>query len=231
MTPVSAELLPLVAVLDRIEQRLARLEDALGPVQALGRAAPPLVATIADTLDGLAARAQAAGLDLDERASAALHLFERLTAPEVAKPLQAILERTEALAAAVDLLAQAPAVAATVTDTLDGVAARLAEAGVDLDGRGRSLLSLLERVTRPDSIAALRGILDSGLLSPGAVSALGEVGAAVASGHGHTPAPVGAWGAFRALREPDVQRAVGLALEIARRLGASLSTRQLTAPR
>ncbi|MEZ4235259.1 MAG: DUF1641 domain-containing protein [Myxococcota bacterium] len=36
------------------------------------------------------------------------------------------------------------------------------------------------------------------------------------------PAPVGAFGLLRALGEPDVQRAVGFALAVARRVGVRL---------
>jgi uncharacterized protein YjgD (DUF1641 family) len=44
-----------------------------------------------------------------------------------------------------------------------------------------------------------------------------------------TPQPVGLWGAYRALKEPDVQRALGFLLGVARRFGASLSPKQLPA--
>jgi hypothetical protein len=119
------------------------------------------------------------------------------------------LARLESSVERVDSLARgAPALIATVADTFDQVAQRAAEAGIDVDERGRAVLSLLERISRAEAVSALHGLLDSGL---------------------GTPQPVGLWGAYRALKEPDVQCALGFFLDVTRRLGASLSTKQLPA--
>lgn len=219
----------VLAALERIERRLARLESSAARVDAAAAGAPALVATVADTFDGIARRAGEAGIDVDERARAALHLLERLTAPEVAGPLAQLLAHADVLRSAVALLQQAPALLATAADAADGLAARLGEQGVSVDERGRALLSLLERVSRAEAVASVHGLLDSGLLAPGAISVLSNLAQALPSDASHAPQPVGAWGAYRALREPEVQRALGFLLGIARRLGASLQPRQLPA--
>jgi hypothetical protein len=135
----------IIAALERIERRLARLESSVERVNSLARGAPALIATVTDSFDGVARRAAEAGIDVDERTRAALTLLERLTAPEVAGPLTALFAK------------------------------------------------------------------------------------ALPEGASHTPQPIGLWGAFRALKEPDVQCGLGFLLDVTRRLGASLSTQQLPA--
>ncbi len=175
----------IIAALERIERRLARLESSVERVDSLARSAPALIATATDTFDRVAQRAAEAGIDVDERARTALTLLERLTAPEVAGPLTALLEHADTLRAAVDLLQQAPHLLATAMDAADGVASRLA------------VLSNLAKALPCDP--------------------------------SRTPKPVGPWRAYRALKEPDVQRALGFLLDVTRRLGACLSTQQLPA--
>lgn len=138
------------------------------------------------------------------------------------------LSRLESSVERVDAVARgAPALIATVTDSFDGAAQRAAEAGIDVDERARAVLSLLERVSRAEAVSAVRGLLDSGLFAPGAIAVLSNLATALPSDPSRTPQLVGPWGAYRALKEPDVQRALGFLLDVARRLGASLNTRQL----
>ncbi len=140
------------------------------------------------------------------------------------------LARLESSVERVDPFARgAPALIATVADTLDGVAQRAAEAGIDVDERGRVLLSLLERISRVEAVSALHGLLDSGLFAPEAIAALSNLAKALPAGPSRAPKPVGPWGAYRALKDPDVQCALGFLFDVARRLGAFLSTGQLPA--
>jgi hypothetical protein len=145
--------------------------------------------------------------------------------------LVAVLERIEQrlarLEGAVDQLDSigraAPGALATVTDTLDGVAAHLAESGVDVDQRMRTSLRLLERLTAPQAASAIETLLGSSMTDERAVGALGKVADALAAEADHEPAAVGPWAAFRALGDRDVQHALGFLLAIAKRLGASLA--------
>jgi hypothetical protein len=123
----------------------------------------------------------------------------------------------------------APALIATATDTFDEVARRAAEAGIDVDERFRAVLSLLERISRVEAVSALHSLLDSGLLAPGPIALLSNLANALPVGPSRTPQPVGPWRAYRACKEPSVQCALGFLLDVARRLGASLSNKQLAA--
>jgi hypothetical protein len=155
------------------------------------------------------------GSGSDAAVLAALERIERRLAR-----LEMSVERVEAVARG------APSLVATVADTFDGFAQRAAEAGIDVDERGRAVLSLLERLSRAEAVSAVQGLLDSGLFAPDAIAVLANLAKALPSDESQMPQPVGPWGAYRALKEPDVQRALGFFLDAARHLGASLSAKQ-----
>lgn len=134
------------------------------------------------------------------------------------------LARLESAVAQLDAVARgAPGAIAIMTDTLDSVAARLADSGVDVDERLRTSLRILERLTAPQAANAIETLLDSSVVDERAVGALGKIAGAVAAVADHEPAAVGPWGAFRALGDRDVQHALGFLLAIAKRLGASIA--------
>ena len=64
----------IAALLQRIDERLARVERAALRAESAAGVAPAIVATAVDTFDALAARAPAGGMDLDERLSGGLRL-------------------------------------------------------------------------------------------------------------------------------------------------------------
>jgi hypothetical protein len=85
----------LLAMVERLTQPSTL--RALEALVALGESAPHVVATVTDTVDGFARRAQEQGLDLDERARLLLACGERLTSPEALEALQLMLGRVDAL--------------------------------------------------------------------------------------------------------------------------------------
>jgi uncharacterized protein YjgD (DUF1641 family) len=143
------------------------------------------------------------------------------------------LARVEATLDEVSLLKdRAPALLAMITDTLDQKIAQGRESGIDMDERLRVILHVAERLTTPaalrmaeslvDNLPALEGFLSSGVLAAGPVEVVSKAGAALADVELARPRPVGAWGAFRAMGDPDIQRALGFALAFARIFGKSL---------
>lgn len=212
----------VVAVLDRLDRRLARIEESLASAKAMSDHAPPLLGALVDSLDDAARRAQDAGTNLDERAATALRLVERLTAPKTAQMLERVLELAE----------QAPAAVAMAVDTIDALSARAAAAGIDVDSRAKNLLVALEKLTSPSALRVLQDLLDrvdvvegllaSGILDPAPVAVVSRVGQALAFTGRESPPSVGAWGALRALKDADIQRAIGFALRFAQRFGHSL---------
>ena len=151
---------------------------------------------------------------------------------DTAETSDARLERVEASLARIEavtrrlatLEARLPDAIAVATDTLDALISRAAERGVDVDERLALILRAAERLTSREALVGLEAALDSGMLDASAVSVLGKVGRALTEVATEPPRPVGALGLLRALRDPDVQRAVGLAIAVARALGRALET-------
>jgi uncharacterized protein YjgD (DUF1641 family) len=85
------------------------------------------------------------------------------TRPLPRDPLLSALERIEGRLARLEATiqhldraaSQAPGTLAALTDSLDEVARRLQDRGVDVDARGRALLVLAERLTEPGTLARL----------------------------------------------------------------------------
>lgn len=147
-------------------------------------------------------------------------------------PVLAALERIERRLAAVEQVATAiaplaamaatmPGAVAVATDAFDGLAARLGAAGLDLDERVRSVIRAVEVSTAPRAVNGLASLVESHLLEPSALAVVSQLASALAAPGEH--APVGAWGALKGLRDPDVQRALGFFLAIARRFGQQLA--------
>jgi len=118
-------------------------------------------------------------------------------------------------------VAQVPAVVATVTDIVDGVIARLAERGIDVDARMRALLQAADHLTSPRALDALASVLQSDIMAHQTTEVVGRMGRAIVQAE-HAATPVGMWGLMRALRDPEVQRAAGFLVAVARSFGAEL---------
>jgi len=203
------------ALLERIDARLERIEARLAKLDPLLDAAPGLISMAGDTFDELAAELG----DADERVRGALRLLEHATRPEVLAQLEAGL----------GLLEQVPGLVSMVGDSFDEFAREAAEQGVEIDRLvpelGRALHAVLALLTD----AQVRHLLDSDLLLPGAVEALGTAARALATTQHVQPEPRGLFATLSALRDPAVQRAMGFAIDVARRFGANLERPALPA--
>ena len=158
--------------------------------------APVLLASVTDTFDELSARLAETGAPIDMRANGLATLADQLTRPETSTAIARIASRLEALEGSIAALAELPAAIASVTDIVDEVAGKLSNEGVALDKVG-------ERVG-----AAARGaavVLGSAELDEG-------------------PDRVGLFGLLKALRDPDVQRALAMAMRVAKAVGKSINS-------
>lgn len=136
--------------------------------------------------------------------------------------------------------AQLPQLAAIVTDTLDQHLLQVEDAGVDPGERITALLKIAERLTTPAALGlaetlvthlpSLHRLLDSELLSSGAVQTVSKAGAALAAAAECAPQPAGLMTALRGLRDPAVQRALGFALKFAQLFGRTLEPAQHALP-
>ncbi|MFO7563782.1 MAG: DUF1641 domain-containing protein [Enhygromyxa sp.] len=158
--------------------------------------------------------------DLDPEiltARVAARLANRL---ELLECIDERLERIEAqLAVLGPLLEEAPNAIAVLGDIFDEYAEQVAERGVPLEQIVPELGRAFEATLRLLTSTHVRQLLDSDLLLPGAVAALGTAARAMAAAACAPESRLGLFGTLAALREPEVQRALGFVVDIARRFG------------
>lgn len=195
-------------LLERIDARLERIEGRLAQLDPLLDAAPGLLATLGDGFDEFATELG----DLDERVRAALRLLERVTRPQTLAQLEAGL----------DLLESLPGLLAVLGDSFDEFASQAAARGLPLERvvpeLGRALESMWKLLTNEQ----VQQLLESDLLLPGTIEVLGTAARALAVAHQAPTPSLGLFGALAALREPEVQSALGFAIDVARRFGTNI---------
>ena len=147
---------PVLARLDAIERRLARIEPAL---DALGDA-PGLASMAVDVVDEQAGRLRDRGVDPEARLMRLLELTERLTSDDTMAAIEG------ALAFASD----APGLASMAVDIVDERAGRLRDRGVDVQARLARAGALLERLSDDKTMDALEAALELAEGAPGLAS-------------------------------------------------------------
>jgi hypothetical protein len=150
----------------------------------------------------------------------------------VAASLQALDARIASMAEVIDALRplvplaeQAPAVAAMIGDSFDEMMRSAIDRGVDVE---RGLLNGAEAALRfgatmdAGKVRELEALLQSGVLDPAALRIIGELGRAMIDTASAPPQAVGLMGLFRALGDPNVQRALGFLITFADQFGRRL---------
>ena len=199
-----------ISVDDRLRNALTLAEKATDKdtVEAMGKAmdfakeAPGFVAMVADMFDEQVRMAAGSGIDVESRLKGVLQLAVQLTEPKMLSSIQASLE----------MATEAPGFIAMVTDMFDEQMK-----GGDIDSRMRGLLALTEKVTDPGAAHALEKVL-----APEALQTVGALGEALSEGARQEIDPVGLMGLMKKMRDPDVKRAMGFLLNVAKSLGQGL---------
>jgi uncharacterized protein YjgD (DUF1641 family) len=73
-----------------------------------------------------------------------------------------------------------------------------------------------------EKVRELNALLNSGVLAPGTLAIVGELGHALTDTAAAPPVDVGPVGLLKALGQPDVQRALGFLVTFAERFGRRL---------
>jgi uncharacterized protein YjgD (DUF1641 family) len=208
----------LTALMDRLDrlEQLAELADQL----------PDAAMVTVDSIDDALTRAAERGVVVDERAREGLMLLEKMTEPETAAALGAVLDRAEHLERLSALAEDAPDAIATVVDILDAEYAKAAQKGYDPEQILRQAFSSLSRLSELFQSDEFEALLDSGVLDPEALQAVGSLGSALVESQkeaqkGEIPKR-GIFGLFGALRDPDVQHAIGFITTFAKKFGRNL---------
>lgn len=213
------------ARLTAIEGRLHAADVALAEVRGV-------VGTAVDSLDGITERVGPA--EVEARRAAAVTLLDVASRPEVLEALTTLARVAPALAAVAPALEGASGTFAAAADTFDHYAARAAEAGIDLDARGRTLLGAAERLTAPEAVRLLESalghtetlqtLLDSPVVAPDAVRVVASAAEALVEVRSGASGQTGLFGAVGALSDADVQRAVDFGIRFARAFGRRLAS-------
>jgi hypothetical protein len=145
---------------------------------------------------------------------------------DIEERLRAMHDVIQALEPLVALAQQAPALAAVVGDSFDDVMRMAMDNGIDverglLNGAGAALR--FGATMDAAKVRDLEALLQSGMLDPGVVRIIGELGRALAETAAAAPRPLGAAGLLLALGKPDVRRALGFLVAVAERFGRTLS--------
>lgn len=214
--------------LDAIERKLDRLTAALDPLTEAAGSLPAAGAAVTDVFDEQMRRAQARGIDPELRLQALLHLSERLTDDRTVEALDALLDRVDRLAPLLELLDQAPGFASMLADIADDYAGRLRDEGIDVEqGLARGARAAIQFGTYigPAQLKSIEALLDSGVLDPQALEVVGSAATALTESQRAPAERVGPIGLLKALRDPDVQQALGFLLDFGRQFGRSIDER------
>ncbi|MEZ5420740.1 MAG: DUF1641 domain-containing protein [Vicinamibacterales bacterium] len=78
----------------------------------------------------------------------------------------------------------------------------------------------------PEKVRALEALFNSGVLGPAPLRTIGELGQALVETASAPPQAIGPLGLWKALGQPDVQRALGFLVTFAERFGRRLAAPQ-----
>jgi hypothetical protein len=162
----------------------------------------------------------AGALDATVRSASAAAMLE--TIEERTRPL---VELIDALRPLIAVAPQAAAIGAVVMDSFDEAMRLAHDKGIDVE---RGVLNGAEAALRfgatmdTEKVRELDALLKSGVLAPGTLRVVGELGRALTETAASPPVMPGIVGLLRALGQPDVQRALGFLVTFAGRFGRRL---------
>ena len=143
--------------LDHIVERIGTLEKAVDRLANLLEQGPGMVGMAADMADEAYRQSAAKGIDIEQRLGAALHLAEKLTAPET-------VEKINTLLAVAD---QVPVMISMTADAVDEEIRHACDRGVNIDKRVGTALRMAEKITDPKMEERFNQLLDLSDQMPG----------------------------------------------------------------
>lgn len=189
-----------------LDARLQRMERSLERITALLDHVSPTVAMAADIGDEWVH--ETLGDSTEDRLQAVQQAAVTLSEPatlEALTRIAALAPQLESLATLASGFDNHVAMAADMADEW------VAEQG-DVDERMQATLDAALTLSDPTLLASLLPLIRQ-------TPAWSPIADALTDALAHPPTPTGAWGLFRALGEPQVQRGVGVLLNVARALG------------
>ncbi len=213
---------------------LGRLLDRLDQVEALVALTDqlePALSTAGDIVDETARRSEArTGVPLDERLRGLTALAETLSDPATTATLGNLLGRLDRVQPLLDLADQAPGLAAMLGDMADETMRDVMNSGVDVERAVQQGLGAFVRLGELTASDEFQALLDSGVLDRQAVAIVGQAGQALAAtqrdcAQAAAAPQTGLFGLLKALRDPDVKRALGFLTRFAKHFGRAVAGR------
>lgn len=139
--------------------------------------------------------------------------------------VESMAQVIDALRPVVGLVQQAPAFIAMAGDSVDELVRTASDHGVDVERgaiNGVSAALRFGATMDAQKVDALESLLNSGVLDPAALRIVGELGKALAAAAGGPSPSLGPMGLWKALSQPDVQRALGFMMAVAQHFGSRL---------
>ena len=219
-----------------LEQRLERIERKLDRLTSVSDEAPVMMSMATDSVDELIMQAKRKGMDVDGRIRDALHLLVRLSEPQV----------NQALHGLVDFIEQSPGLVSMVADSVDEHIRKGNEGRVRLDDRLAGAGHLLNKLTDPEMVEKLDGLMklaDQGpglaamvvdsideflgrnraLADPANIEFLKKTGEALSEAQQEPTKRIkGILSFYRAINDSDNQRALGFLLKVLKKLGQKI---------
>ncbi len=197
-----------LTVLNRLLDKIDSLEKTVEKIATATEQGPGYVSMVTDMVDETIRNSAARGVDIEQRLGTALHLAERLTAPETVEKLDQLIRFAD----------QAPGLISMFTDIVDEAMSRAKARGIDIEAHLDTGLQLAEKITSPEMRDKAGDMLDINVLKFLATS-----GKALAEAINQPVKKVGPLGALRALSNPDMQRVLGFLLAVGKNLGQQLN--------
>ncbi|MCB0089921.1 MAG: DUF1641 domain-containing protein, partial [Caldilineaceae bacterium] len=111
---------------------------------------------------------------------------------------------------------------AMMGDMADEAMRNMAAAGVDVEVLMRKGASAAQQLGALTSTPEYDALMNSGLLDARALGMLANLGQAMRNSQSQPVRPLGPLGLFSAMRDPDVQKALGFLMNFAKELGKTL---------
>ncbi len=174
--------------------------------------APGLTAMAADAMDDAYRQAAERGIDIDARLRAGLEIAEKLTSPEMLANLNSL----------VTMANQGPGLMAMTVDIVDDAYAQAVQYGVDPENLVRQAIMVTTRLAELLESGEINNLLDSGVIDPEAVGVVSSAANALVESRSKTTEPVGLIGLMKAMRDPDLQYALGFLVSFGKHFGKNL---------
>lgn len=224
--------------IDNLLARIDTLDKVVANLTTMMNQAPGLLAMGGDMLDEAYRKADAQGVSIDERLNNALVIAEKLTAP-------AMVEKLDKLTQFAD---QLPGLVAMKVDALDDMYREADANGVNIDERLSSALQLAEKLTAPEMVEKLNGLMATADQLPGMIAMTVDMvdermknaiangfdpnvladtasaaNRALTNARAEPPAKVGGiFGLLKVLKDPDRQRGLGFLMNFLKHFGKNI---------